>query len=164
MNKAAIDFVKEFGDDKELMPRIVSRETIYSALSKMMSKDKSVEADTKGVYGKYPSHLACVNKVEELIKDSGLAYYQVSGVAKDGSSVFVETILTHVSGSIIDTGCVSIPVKDKSPIAVASAFGWAKRISLVQAFSLGTVEMETADEPKQEIHLDLSKPFVKQIF
>lgn len=118
-----------------------------SALAVMMSRDKSTIPDTPGARGPYPGHDTVVTKVAELIKDTGMAYYQYVETAP--THVSVETILTHAVGEELRTGAIVIPITSKDAMGVAVALGWAKRLSLVHAFSLGTKEL--TPEEQQEI-------------
>ncbi len=116
---------------------------LFADLSLLMAKDKSVVPDTKGHFGKYPSHNVCVQKVAELIRGTGLAYYQSTQVEE--GFVSVETVISHEAGAQLPTGTIRIPYASKGAKEIAVALGWAKRLSLVSAFSLGTAELE--DEP-----------------
>lgn len=122
---------------------------LNAGLAQVMSRDKSVAPDTPGVYAPYPSHDACVVKVAEMIAGTGVGYYQY--VSMTPTHVLIETMITHAGGEQIATGGVTIPIAvTKNPsLGIAAAIGWAKRLSLVHAFSLGTKELPP--EELQEI-------------
>lgn len=115
-----------------------------AALAVMMPRDKSTVPDVAGARGPYPGHDTVVTKVAELIAGTGIAYYQY--VQTTDTHVSVETVLTHQAGAKIPTGAVAIPIVTKDAMGVAIALGWAKRLSLVNAFSLGTKELSAEEQ------------------
>ena len=130
---------------------------LYADLNIVMSKDKNTIADTIGHFGSYSSFNTVAKKAAEIITGTGIAYFQTADVQSDW--VEVQTFITHSSGVKLPTGVVRIPLQKRDPKDIASSLSWAKRLSLISAFSIGTIEQ--ADNTAKEARLSVTDTTIK---